>query len=43
MPLVDEKLQILLHSFIFVGMPLWMEKLYITPSFIHEATLEGLC
>lgn len=46
MPLVDETLRILLHSFIFegrLGCPLWMEKLYVTSSFIHEATLEGLC
>jgi len=46
MPLVDETLRILLHSFIFEGRlvcPLWMEKLYVTSSFIHEATLEGLC
>ncbi len=45
MPLLDETLRILLHSFIFegrLGCPLWMEKLYVTSSFIHEATLEGL-
>jgi len=43
MPLVDETLRILLHSFIFegrFGCPLWMEKLYVTSSFIHKATLD---